>query len=356
MEPDRDAVPPIVSIACQGGGSHAAFGAGVMHRLLADHGQRYRLSALSGTSGGAVNAVLAWTGLLQGGETHGPAEARRRLKGMWEDLGAADPADAVRNWWGQVFLNLPFTWEISPYALDLGVRDEMIAHLKRWAKLEANPKDPKALNRPALFVGATDVENGVAVAIRGDGCTVSQGQRLKTAAQPFSEEDVIASMAIPPIYKDVRRRGTAFWDGLFSINPPIYALTHHEPRPQEIWVIQINPQKAAHAPVTMRQITDRRNELSGNVSLNKELDMIETINRMLAAGRIVANGYRHITVRVVGIEEDESGIDLSLASKFNRDPGFLRALFERGEERATEFYAPKSERGAFKRRIRAEAT
>ena len=58
---------PRVAIACQGGGSHAAFGAGIMHRLLDDHGRKFHLSALSGTSGGAVNAVLTWSGLIQGG-------------------------------------------------------------------------------------------------------------------------------------------------------------------------------------------------------------------------------------------------------------------------------------------------
>jgi NTE family protein len=33
---------PLVAIACQGGGSHAAFGAGVIDRLLEDHGRRFR--------------------------------------------------------------------------------------------------------------------------------------------------------------------------------------------------------------------------------------------------------------------------------------------------------------------------
>src|SRR3954469_7176881 len=43
--------------------------------------------------------------------------------------------------------------------------------------------------------------------------------------EPFDYDDVIASLAIPPLYKDVERRGTTLWDGLFSVNPPIYALT-----------------------------------------------------------------------------------------------------------------------------------
>src|SRR3954464_3755901 len=92
---------PLVAIACQGGGSHAAFGAGVIHRLLEDDGQRFRLHALSGTSGGAVNGVLAWSGLIHGSARKGVAEAQRRLQGMWDDLGAVSIPDMIRNWWGQ---------------------------------------------------------------------------------------------------------------------------------------------------------------------------------------------------------------------------------------------------------------
>src|SRR3954451_18145065 len=85
--------------------------------------------------------------------------------------------------------------------------------------------------------------------------------------EPFDYDDVIASLAIPPLYKDVERRGTALWDGLFSVNPPIYALTTLNPKPKEIWLIQINPQRTRSAPKSMRDIVDRRNELGGNVSL-----------------------------------------------------------------------------------------
>ena len=48
-------------IACQGGGSHTAFTAGVLKKLLDDRvHERYRLVALSGTSGGAMCAALVW--------------------------------------------------------------------------------------------------------------------------------------------------------------------------------------------------------------------------------------------------------------------------------------------------------
>ena len=58
-----------VAIACQGGGSHTAFTAGALKRLLAD--ERYEVVASSGTSGRAICAVLAWYALLENGGAAG---------------------------------------------------------------------------------------------------------------------------------------------------------------------------------------------------------------------------------------------------------------------------------------------
>ena len=127
---------PLVAIACQGGGSHAAFGAGVLHRLLEDYGERYHLAGISGTSGGAVNAVLTWSALVQRGREKGPGEAQRRLRGMWEALEARTWPDTARNWWGQLLLSLPVTWEVSPEAWDLRAAEEMRGRLAQFADLE----------------------------------------------------------------------------------------------------------------------------------------------------------------------------------------------------------------------------
>jgi NTE family protein len=54
-----------VGIACQGGGAHTAFTAGVLKKLLTEKKNHdYEIVALSGTSGGAICAYLAWYGLL----------------------------------------------------------------------------------------------------------------------------------------------------------------------------------------------------------------------------------------------------------------------------------------------------
>src|SRR3954452_3813101 len=48
--------------------------------------------------------------------------------------------------------------------------------------------------------------------------------------------------------------------------------------------------------------------------------------------------YTGITIRMVGIEEDEDALDLAYASKLNRRPDFLRRLFDLGRDRAPRFY------------------
>ena len=53
-----------VAVGCQGGGMHAAFEVGVLTEILRDVGQnRFTLAGLSGTSAGALNALMVWYGL-----------------------------------------------------------------------------------------------------------------------------------------------------------------------------------------------------------------------------------------------------------------------------------------------------
>src|SRR6185503_11197019 len=66
-----------INLALQGGGAHGAFTWGVLDRLLADG--RFHIEGVSGTSAGAVNAVMLADGLARGG----PEEARKRLADFW---------------------------------------------------------------------------------------------------------------------------------------------------------------------------------------------------------------------------------------------------------------------------------
>ena len=104
-----------VAIACQGGGSHTAFTAGVLRGMLrSELQQEHEVVALSGTSGGAVCALLAWRNLLDGDA----AGAEEALDAFWRDNSDNSPYEQmVNNWvlWASNLQNFVATPAVSPY-------------------------------------------------------------------------------------------------------------------------------------------------------------------------------------------------------------------------------------------------
>lgn len=122
-------------------------------------------------------------------------------------------------------------------------------------------------------------------------CNVLTGRLHKFSSylEPIRLEHLLASACVPTIFPAVTIDDMAYWDGLFSDNPPISSLTEAEfvglhNIPNEIWVIKINPTTADEAPVRPADILDRRNELAGNISLFHGLNQIERINGFLMEG------------------------------------------------------------------------
>ena len=310
---------PKVAIACQGGGSHAAFAAGVLlHLLGAGTRDRFELVALSGTSGGAMCASLAWAGMLRGG----PDEACARLTRFWSDLEVHDLADAAVNFWSVWLARLPVSAEVSPYTYEPIAETALRGLLSKHLDLESLTPGLRR-KQPKLFVGATDIESGDRVIFDGEGLTYDR---------------VIASAAVPPIFRAVNADGRLYWDGLFSTNPPVREFTDLAERPDEIWVVQINPQRRKDEPRSAREIVDRRNELSGNLSLGQELYFIDRINRLLADHPSLRSKYKRIVIRVV-----ELGLtDLDYPSKLDRSASLIERLVADGKRRAPWFFSPKS--------------
>ena len=91
-EPQRGRVgdardPVLVDLALQGGGSHGAFTWGVLDRLMDE--PWLRIDGISGTSAGAMNAVV----LAGGFAANGPAGAKSALNAFWRRV-----ADSARTW------------------------------------------------------------------------------------------------------------------------------------------------------------------------------------------------------------------------------------------------------------------
>ena len=177
---------------------------------------------------------------------------------------------------------------------------------------------------PMLLIGAVDVLSG-------------RFRTFSSRRDRITAETVLASAAIPNLFRAVKLEDGMYWDGLFSQNPPVRELL--DAGPDELWVIQINPRQRDAEPTTLAEIADRRNELSGNLSLYQELAFIEKIDQLLETGLLRRGGkYKQVVVRV--IELSRSSLPrASAASKLNRDPRFIQNLISHGEQQAGEFLA-----------------
>jgi NTE family protein len=315
-----------VVIACQGGGSHTAFTAGVLRRLLgADELTGYQVAGLSGTSGGAVCALLAWYALLDDDRVG----AGRLLNQFWTENSARAPMEMLVNSW----IQWASGWQdfgvtapaVSPYHSPAAVMgaDQFCQLLARQVDFGRIQIDDTGTH-PVLLIGAVDVLSG-------------QFRTFNSRRDRITAETVLASAAIPNLFRAVKLEDGIYWDGLFSQNPPVRELL--DAGPDELWVIQINPQQRDTEPTTLAEIADRRNELSGNLSLYQELAFIEKIDQLLETGQLNAGGkYKQVVVRV--IELSRSSLPrASAASKMNRDPRFIQNLMSHGEEQAEEFLA-----------------
>jgi NTE family protein len=115
-----------INLALQGGGSHGAFAWGVLDRLLEE--ERLKLEGISGTSAGAVNAVVLADGLAAGGRDGARGALRRywqKVTNLWSRgpfnppvIGGRNPDFGSEYSPGFRFIE-PMTHFASPYQLNL---------------------------------------------------------------------------------------------------------------------------------------------------------------------------------------------------------------------------------------------
>lgn len=337
-----------VAIACQGGGSHTAFTAGVLKALLrAEERADYTICALSGTSGGAICAALAWYGLLRIAHA---GWSRERAIGLLDDFWRANaaqlPWERFWNDWSIGLIRLHMQGRLpelksTPYAPQVALSTEVLkslaprgeffdlrALLASYLKLD---EVAQPVADPRLLIGAVGVLSGTFKA-------------FDSAAGEISIDAVLASTTLPTLFQAVRIGDEVYWDGLFSQNPPVRQLVAGVDvalKPDEIWVVRINPQRRAEVPTSVEEIEDRRNALAGNLSLNHELDVITRISAWLREGKLTSTQLKPITVRWIEMSPELSG-RLGYVSKLNRDPGFLAELIADGEARAEAFLADQA--------------
>lgn len=398
-----------IAIACQGGGTHAAFTWGVLTRILetkqqwdAEAGGRpsFDIVSISGTSAGALCALATWYGMVPNKadpECGTLAKAIERLNFLWTTFSAQTPFEKSHDAFVGVLLELKENGVPLPSSNPNSAFGDLA--LSSLSLLGARPdytSFPALLNSICphfdqidwpevakvdrrVLAGAIEVYSGNFEVFDSDKTLEEMGLRPNHAESDqynvtrwrmrrrMSLEGVAASGTLPDVLKAQRipdkefptcvpgksiRRDGYYWDGLYAQNPPVRQLVDREARdekPDEIWVIRINPQEIDwRDPVTsLEDIKDRENDLAGNISLNAELDRILTMNTWLAKAGDSApllKDRKIVDVRTIKMRR-ETAWGLRRTSKFDRSQRHLQKLHAEGREVAEQWLSEWRTRG-----------
>lgn len=375
-EGSTNAGPKKVAVACQGGGMHAAFALGVLKAILERVDDKtepgFKLVGLSGTSAGALCALMAWYGLApkKGISGSGTAlEAIKKLEDFWQDFVARTGAENLLNMFTfgafkAEEIEVPLlglsarVFGINPYGVGynalaaclpgLGVRkqyfdlNELLA--ETCPSLKNDSIDWKNVNT-RLLIGASEVVNGLETVFDSD---INKGVQHENKEMqpvkdktgywcqqlPLSVEGVAASGTLPA-FREAQRIGSGhYWDGLYSQNPPVREFVAGPKQadiPDELWIVRINPQQWPYVPASNKDIEDRQNELMGNLSLNKELDFILKVNEWQEKYTDFGRAHRQVIIRTIKMEEKMAD-DLSYSSKFDRSRDRMAELCDHGHK------------------------
>jgi NTE family protein len=319
--------PRRISLALQGGGAHGAFEWGVLDRLLED--ERLEIGAVTAASAGAMNAVALACGLAQDGRRG----AKAKLEQFWRAVNrfggrnvfgdsaiwtaAFNPRWLQANPFYSYFESLLLS--ASPYdfnPFDLNPLRDLLREVIDFEAVKAAPIE--------VFVSATDVKAGKAKIF-------SRGE--------LSPETVLASSALPQLFRAVQIEGAAYWDGGYVANPALWPLIYSG-APRDILLVMVNPFRREEIPRTAGDIIDRLNEVSFNATVTGELRAIAFVEKLIEDGLLVDSArskYRHMLVHA--IEADGRLDDLPLSSKFDTEWNFLLDVKARGRRAAEDWLA-----------------
>ncbi len=324
------AKPAPLSLALQGGGSFGAFTWGVLDRLL--EAEEIGFDAVSGTSAGAVNAVVLAAGLAQGGR----AAARQALDRVWRRLSAAaawtpfgsasalfsGPSElvaAVFDLSSRIFS----PYQFNPFALD--PLRAILAEEVDFARL-------RAASPVRLLIAATGVRNGRLRIFRD--CEITL-------------DAVLASSCLPLFHHAVAIDGEWYWDGGYTANPPLLRLAAASQAP-DILLVQITPTEYSGHPTWSPQIIARLQQIAFTTPLLKEIEALAALQALcrretgLVPGRLQRR-LRRLRLHRIAAEDAVEG--LARASALDLDWRFLVRLRDSGRAAAEHWLGERRRAG-----------
>jgi NTE family protein len=316
-----------INVALQGGGAHGAFTWGVLDRLLED--PRIAIEGISGTSAGAVNAVVLAQGFADGGEDG----ARAALDDFWDDLANFAPfSPAQRTFYDWLTGN----WNLdrSPAALIFDMFTRLVspydgnpANLNGLRTLLADRVDlakVRACHPLKLFISATSVRTGKGRVFQGPDITL---------------DAILASACLPTVFQAVMIDGEPYWDGGYMGNPAIWPLIYGCDS-RDVAIVQINPLTREEIPRSSAEIMNRLNEITFNSALIGEMRAIATVQRLIESGELTETATGRLKKMLIHLISDPVEMrELGVASKFNLNRDFLQHLKSVGRNAADRWLA-----------------
>lgn len=309
--------PLRLNLALQGGGAHGAYTWGVLDALLETEALAFE--GLSGSSAGAMNAVVLAHGWLQDGRQG----ARDALTRFWTELGQLMPWGLVRGTGSALGLSTPgnflASWasqfspaQLNPFDLN-PLRDLLQAQVDFDALRRAPPFK--------LFVGTTQVNTAKLRVFR---------------EHELSVDVLLASACLPMIHRTVVIDGEPYWDGGYTANPAVFPL-FYECDARDVLLVLLNPLRRSATPGSRAEIETRVRELGFNSHFMREMRMFAQAAEFSAPtlGGRLENRLRDMRFHMIGGSEDESA-DRS-DSKLLPELPLLHRLQAQGREHALQW-------------------
>lgn len=311
-----------LNLALQGGGAHGAFTWGALDALLEDPSLEFE--GISGSSAGAINAVLLADGWLRGGRDG----ARESLARFWRDVGKQMSTSMVSHGDGDEMDLSPVSKWIAHWArhfspsqinpLDLNPLRDLLARQVDFERL-------RAASPYKLFVGTTQANTGKLRIFR---------------EHELSVDVLLASACLPKIHHAVEIDGEPYWDGGYSANPAVFPLFYECDSP-DVLLVLLSPLRHPGTPRTAEAIDARSLELAFSAHFLREMRMFVGAARHARESRLTRGRLERRLLRMRFHMIDATGVPSlqRTGTKLLAYGPFLERLRQQGRERAMAWLA-----------------
>ena len=312
--------PLRLNLALQGGGAHGAFTWGVLGALIDD--PRLAFEGLSGSSAGAMNAVVFADGWMKGGREG----ARQGLADYWAFVGqqlhagmvvqgkddelGLSPASKLLATWAGYFSPT----QLNPFDLN-PLRDWLDGHIAF---------DRLRVHSPfKLFVGATQANTGKLRVFREHELTLDM---------------LLASACLPRIHRPVMIDGQPYWDGGYSANPAVFPL-FYDCDSRDVLLVLLNPLQREGTPQSVQEIQTRILELAFSANFMREMSVFAMAKDFSGPGLLTMGRLerRLQSMRFHMIDSSKLAALQRTETQLLAYGPFLEALRAQGHERAAQW-------------------